>query len=124
MFKKASHIILSMLLLITTIGLAISKHYCGGELVSTRLFAEAESCCNSADCCKNESKTYQLDEDLAVASNLELPESIQLDLFVEAVVLFDAQFEENLNRKEFIITDLPPPPKIKTALSQRQTYLL
>ena len=124
MIKKASHIILSMLLLTTTIGLAISKHYCGGELISTSLFSEAQSCCDSPDCCKNETETYQLDEDFAAASILEVPETIQLDLFVVALILLDAQFEENENHATIIVSDLPPPPKIQTALSQRQTYLL
>ena len=113
-----------MLLLTTTIGLAISKHYCGGELISTSLFSEAQSCCDSPDCCKNETETYQLDEDFAAASILEVPETIQLDLFAVALILLDSQFEENENNAAFIVTDLPPPPKIQTALSQRQTFLL
>lgn len=124
MFKKASHIFLSTLLLITTVGLAISKHYCGGEWVSTSVFTEAESCCDSGDCCKNESETYQLDEDFSLSSVIVVPETVELDLFAVFVVLFHPQFDENEHTKEFVVTDLPPPPKIKTALAQRQTYLL
>ena len=79
MLRKASHTILSVLLLTATIGLAISKHYCGGELVSTKIFAEADSCCDSGDCCQNETETYQLDEDFSVSAVTEIPESAQFE---------------------------------------------
>lgn len=124
MLKKASHIILSILLLIAITGLTISKHYCGEELVSTSLFSEAESCCESSDCCKNETETYQLDEDFSVSSITEIPELMQLDLFAVALVLLTCEIDESENRHNFILADLPPPPKIQTALSTRQSYLL
>jgi len=124
MIKKASHIILSMLLLLSTTGLAISKHYCGGELISTSLFVEADSCCDSDDCCKNETEVFQLDEDFSVSTALELPESVQIDLLAVSLVVFNLSIEENLIVDEFLITDSPPPPKIQTSLAKRQTYLL
>ena len=112
------------MLLITTTGLAVSKHYCCGELVSTSLFTQAKSCCNSDSCCQNKTETFQLDEDFSLSSTLEIPESAQLDLFALAVILFDAQLEEKESNRELLVKDLPPPPKIRTVLSLRQTYLL
>ena len=113
-----------MLLLLSTTGLAISKHYCGGELISTSLFVEADSCCDSDDCCKNETEVFQLDEDFSVSTALELPESVQIDLLAVSLVVFNLSIEENLIVDEFLITDSPPPPKIQTSLAKRQTYLL
>ncbi|NQU53711.1 MAG: hypothetical protein HQ522_14365 [Bacteroidetes bacterium] len=124
MFKKASHIILSLLLLTTTIGVAISKHYCGGNLISTSFFTEAKSCCDSDDCCKNESEVFQLDEDFSPISITEIPVTVELDLFSFAMLILDEEIVSTEQKQEFIVSDLPPPPKIQTALSQRQTYLL
>jgi hypothetical protein len=124
MLKKASHIILSLLLLVSTTGLAISKHYCCGELISTSLFVEADSCCDSDDCCKNETEVFQLDEDFSVSTAIELPESVQIDLLAVYLVVLNLSVEENALVDEFLITDSLPPPKIKTSLAKRQTYLL
>jgi hypothetical protein len=113
-----------MLLLLSTSGLAISKHYCGGKLVATSVFIEADSCCDSDDCCKNETEVFQLDEDFSVSTAIELPESIQIDLLVVSLVLLKFSIEENSLLNEFLFTDSPPPPKINTSLAKRQTYLL
>lgn len=125
MIKKAGHIILSMMLLISTAGLAISKHYCGGELISTSLYAEADACCDSDDCCKNETEVFQLDEDFSVSTALEIPESIQIDLLAVSLVVFNLTLEENSIIEDYALTDSPPPPpNIQTSLAIRQTYLL
>ena len=124
MLANTKHIFLSLLLLISTAGFVISKHYCGGELVSTSFFGEAKSCCDSGDCCHNESITFQLHEDFSVSSIIEVPKTIQLDLFDFALILFENHLEEGENSLEFILADLPPPPKIQTTLSLKQTYLL
>lgn len=124
MIKAASHIILSLLLLISTSGLAISKHYCGGELISTSVFTEADSCCDSDDCCKNETELIQLDVDYSVSSTVVVPESAQVDLLAFSLVVFNLSIEENTTTHEFVLSDSPPPPKIQTSLAIRQTYLL
>ncbi|TKG94202.1 hypothetical protein EYV94_13015 [Puteibacter caeruleilacunae] len=126
MVKKASHIILTMLLLISTIGLAVSKHYCGGELISTAIFTEAESCCDSDNCCNNQTEVFQFDEDYFVSVNQEIPETSQLDLLAIAVVVFNLHITTSLiaTTQEFVVRDAPPPPKIQVALAQRQSYLL
>ena len=124
MIKIASHIILSILLLLSTTGLAISKHFCGGELISTSLFVEVDSCCDTDDCCKNETDFFQLDEDFSVSSSLESPESVQIDLLAVFQATFNSDVEQNSFIGEFNATVSPPPPNIKTSLAKRQTYLL
>ena len=124
MLRKASHIIFSALLLIATVGMTISKHYCGGNHVSTSFFVEAKSCCDSGGCCQNETETFQLDEDFSVSSIIEVPETAHSEIISVALVLLEKTFEENENKSEFIISDLPPPPKIQTSLSKKQLYLL
>ncbi|MGE4586462.1 MAG: hypothetical protein AB7D05_03885 [Mangrovibacterium sp.] len=122
--KKASHIILSVLLLSVTTGLTIYKHYCSGKLISTSILKEAKSCCDSDKCCKNEAETFQLDEDFSVSTNLEVPESVQINLFAFALVVFNFNLEEGVLNHELIIADSPPFSKIKTSLALKQAYLL
>ena len=61
------HLFIAIILLVSTIGVVINKHYSGGELFSTALFVEAESCCSSSCChsqpvsgCEEESDYYRL----------------------------------------------------------------
>ena len=124
MSRKTSHIILSALLLFATVGLTISKHYCGGNYISTSIFGEAESCCDSDECCKNETETFQLDEDYSLVSVSEVPQSAEFELLDFAILVYNFTGVETEEIEEFFESDLPPPPKIQTVLSQKQTYLL
>ena len=124
MLRKTSHIILSALLLFATVGLAISKHYCGGDYVSTSIFSEAESCCDSDDCCKNETEIFQLDEEYSLVSVSEVPQTAEFELLDFAILVYNFTVIETEETEEFFESDLPPPPKIQSVLSQRQTYLL
>jgi hypothetical protein len=124
MIKKASHIILTILLFFSTVGFAISKHYCAGELISMSLYTEADACCDSNDCCKNETEVFQLDEDFSPTPVLEIPESFQIDLLAVSLIVFNLTLVENSVVDEYELIDLPPPPKIQTTLAKRQTYLL
>ena len=124
MLRKTSHIILSALLLFATVGLAISKHYCGGNHISTSIFGEAESCCGDSDCCQNESEYFQLDEDYSLVSVSEVPQTAEFELLNFAILVYNFTVVETEETEEFFESDLPPPSKIQTVLSQRQTYLL
>lgn len=124
MFKITSHIILSALLLIATMGLTISKHYCDGKLVTTSLFIEANSCCDSDNCCHNENEYFQLDEDYSVVSVSEIPQSTEFELLDLAVLISSFDILEVEKSKKSHVGDLPPPPKIQIVLSRKQSYLL
>ena len=125
MIKATGHIILSFLLLLSTSGLVVSKHFCGGKLISTSFYVEADSCCDSGDCCKNETEVFKLDEDIQVSTMLELPQLAQMDLLAIPLVIFNLKVEEDQIIEEFTIAESPPPsPKIQISLAKRQTYLL
>src|SRR5690606_1502853 len=47
--RKSLHIFLAFLLLFSTTGVAISKHYCGEILQSVSINGETKSCCDSQD---------------------------------------------------------------------------
>ncbi|WP_372753287.1 hypothetical protein [Labilibaculum sp.] len=78
--KKFGHIIMVLLLLISTAGVSINKHYSGGELFSTAIFVDAESCCETpCGCCKETSEFVQVKADY-IASVFDLQDATQLDL--------------------------------------------
>ena len=115
MLRKFSHIILSSLLLVSTIGMVVSKHYCGDSFVSTTIYHQAESCCGDSDCCHNETSFYQ------VKDNFSAPVVAAPPVLAEMDILGHDLFAEILT---FEISDSPPPPKIQTVLSLKQQYLL
>ena len=124
MFKKFSHIIFSLLLLVSTMGLVISKHYCGGSFVSISLFTEAESCCEMDGCCRNETDFYQVAEDFSITTLSEIPDVSEFNLF-GFTFLLDQINEEFIDiAKNFIISESPPIVPNQIALSKRQVYLL
>ena len=130
MFKKANHIILSVLLLIASIGLTISKHYCAGDLISTSLFVEANDCCGDVDSCtnedscENESTFFHLDDDFSLTTTNEIPVSKEIEVFQPASITLAEDVVSNNESLDFIISNSPPPQKTRTALSKRQSYLL
>ena len=79
--KKVLHIVLSMLLLLATTGVSISKHYCMGRLMEVKLSQDKPAfCCLSdesdeAGCCEGESEFINLDEDYTHDASLSLPGS-------------------------------------------------
>lgn len=124
MLKNFSHIILSVLLLISTMGVVISKHYCSGSFVSTSVFHEAKSCCSDSDCCHNEDSFYQVKDDFSAPAVLAAPILAELEILGHS--LFAALLEVPVvaENSSFRFTDSPPPPTIQKVLSLKQVYRL
>lgn len=61
LIKKAIHISLVLILLVSTIGVTIYRHYCCGILISKSVGFPAKKCCND-NCkdCKNDHKTFKI----------------------------------------------------------------
>lgn len=73
--RKVVHILLSLLLLISTIGVSVSKHYCMGRLKAQWIGQDHKEICGGMEgmpgmegCCSNESQTFVLDEDFGSTS--------------------------------------------------------
>lgn len=123
MLKKASHIFLSALLLISTMGMAVSKHYCGENLVSVSFYGEADSCCGDSDCCHNENQNYKVKDDFSAPQISNIPALAEFDIFVQQIIYDYTETWEPKSRFP-VFTDLPPPPKIQKTLALKQLYLL
>ncbi len=124
MLRKFSHIILSSLLLVSTMGMVVSKHYCGDTFVETAVFHQAKSCCGDSDCCHNENSFYQIEDDFSAPVSVVPPVLAEIDIFgcnLFAEIITTIPETKILS---FEISDSPPPPKIQTVLSLEQQYLL
>jgi hypothetical protein len=122
MLKKISHIILVSFILLTTMGMTVSKHYCGSSLESVRVLSTPEHCCKIPNgCCHDESFTIKIEDDFSVTTHAF--DFTQFAVVLPALVELTAD-EVPQNKLAVSLLDAPPPPKIQTVLSRLQAYLL
>eukprot|EP01029_Cantina_marsupialis_P020903 TRINITY_DN4944_c0_g1_i1.p3 TRINITY_DN4944_c0_g1~~TRINITY_DN4944_c0_g1_i1.p3 ORF type:complete len:129 (-),score=14.32 TRINITY_DN4944_c0_g1_i1:261-647(-) len=108
--KQFGHIILVLLLLISTAGVSINKHYSGGELFSTAFFVEADTCCETpCGCCDESTEFIQVQSDY-LASTFDLTEAAQLDLLFSSVPLLLQAESNGSSVLLFNTEDTSPPP--------------
>ena len=112
MLKKLVNIIIVGLLLVSTTGFSLSKHYCGSNLIEVKLNQEAKSCCGmNSQCCHNEVNHFQLDEDFSFSfANYE----ISLPGILISVIEYEFSqltFYDNLSK---IVIE--PPGKVLTKI--------
>ncbi|WP_297093626.1 hypothetical protein [uncultured Draconibacterium sp.] len=123
MIRKLSHIILATLLLATTMGFAVSKHYCHSSLVDVSIFAQADSCCDDGGCCTNENHFYQVKEDFSAPVISAIPVLAEIDVMHQTLLDPDILIPNELT-EEFELTNDPPPPTVREFLAEEQLYLL
>jgi hypothetical protein len=128
MFKQIFHIAISLMLLLATTGLAISKHYCGGNLSKVALGMEKIHCCDDPenmpdDCCEDEYLTFQLPQEDFQPSQFDF-EVAQLALIAALPYLdFSALFAE----QQVFIPPFDPytsPPIVQDLPVVLQSFLL
>lgn len=124
MLRKLIHIVLSLLLLVSTAGMAITKHYCGKRLESVTINHVPASCCNQDGCCRNESEVVQVQDNFTSGIPLTC-EVQQLDLFDEPFLAHVLHIEFiNDTNKSIPFDTSPPPGGVAAFLSKIQTYLI
>ena len=125
--KKVINILVSIIFLISFIGVNIHKHYSQGELYSIAIFQEAENCCvdmelcemadmekgcdhqQTDDCsCEDKIETFQI-TDYFVKEEFRLSTEKVVDLFF--VSLFQI-IETNLSFINCKYSDLKPSPTL------------
>lgn len=99
MIAKVFHIILAFLLLVSSTGLVVSKHYCGGDLKSTALFAEAAPCHQD-----KQMKSCPVHGTMPVSNEDAPPKKGCCDTETDFVKVDDDQVEASL---EFSLLDYP-----------------
>ncbi|MCF8229043.1 MAG: hypothetical protein K9G58_13300 [Bacteroidales bacterium] len=109
--KRTFSIGLALLLVLSTIGVTVNKHYSAGELYSVALFGEADSCCEvDCDCCHEESETYQVKDEF-ISSSFDLAKVY----FTEAITLLYEKLVQDLfgtdKTQACLEQDKSPPPE-------------
>lgn len=120
-FAKILNVILAMLLLLSTSGVTLHKHYCMGELENIAVFQKAKSCLEklgidkegscSMKCCEDVEEEFKVTNLNKVVSNINLiPQWQILAIFTYLSVDFDllAIFKTNtsyLNYKPPLIDE-------------------
>ena len=121
MIRKAGHIILVVMLLVSTAGITVSRHYCGGNLSSVSIMTEPVSCCDMEGCCHNETQTYQIDDDFTATLLQFAFEQISIPVLKEYSL---AYFELPSYFTCQIFYDGPSPPDSGRYLATIQTFIL
>jgi hypothetical protein len=133
MIQKAGHIILSVLMLIATIGITVSKHYCGND-VMYHLFSEEtcdmesmpmnsmhENCEKDANCCHTETENIQLHIDYLQENKLEINTNFSFILVCNANCAYQINSNNFINH-HFFAGNLILPDMQKPSLSILQTF--
>ncbi len=124
MLKKFSHIVLSCLLLIATMGMAVSKHYCGGELVSVSLSGHNDRCCDMGDCCQNETHVYQMKEVFTMPVVSSVPVSTEFEIPVHDLFAEIGLIIPEIETDTPAFAESPPLLPIQKTLALKQVFLL
>lgn len=124
MLKKIGHIILSCLLLVTTMGMAVSKHYCGGELISVSVFDEADNCCDMDGCCENETQVFQVKEDFSVPAVFTVPALAGFEILGHILFAGIGLTAPETETYASVFDESPPVLPTQKTLALKQVYLL
>ncbi|NOX46950.1 MAG: hypothetical protein GXO89_08240 [Chlorobi bacterium] len=125
MIKRASHIVLVIILMVSTTGVAFSKHYMMGELFDVSIIGDADHCCTiPCDCCDDEFEFHKLEvkfigSDVQVTFNEIKP----IDLLINTL-FFDVEAEMDILANKIEFANNHPPPKDSFAPTFTQSFLL
>lgn len=114
-FKKIAAILMSFVVFFSTMSFTISEHYCGGDLVNTAIFFEADSCememememnmtsssedCNleQEDCCKDIVKIIEGQNEIQQQFvNLNIDQQVFISSFVYSYINLFRGFDKNI----------------------------
>ena len=123
MFRKIAHIVLSVFLMLATIGVTFSMHYCGGELISTSINSEAESCCDDDGCCENKTLHFEVEDDYVSTVQFKNIEIVELDILIPILFVLNLELLNEEDKAIEAFYDSSPPPTIQSRLALLQTYL-
>ncbi len=122
MLKRISHIAISILLLIATTGMTISRHYCDESMKRADDNSGASSCCDkTSECCEHEANTFRLDTEFE--SSQGNTNFCQFEIITpRPIVLTEEELPVNLAQISHF--EGPLPPRTQEVLSNIQVYIL
>lgn len=125
MTKRIIHIIVSFVLLISTSGISISKHFMGSELFDISLFGDADNCCDdTCHQCQDEVQFFQLKVNFLTSSQDSNPSLNIIDLSPIVFLLADFIDQVESNSDHFISSTSKIYSGVLHFLSRVQVYRL
>jgi hypothetical protein len=121
MLRKGFHIVVAFLLILTTAGITVSKHYCNANLISVSVYDKATPCNhnNHDNCCHDSEIYFQVEDDFDLNESSNLPDlTAQKSLFFSAANLFVTQKNSTQNF-HFAVLKFPFPDQPNLAKLQR-----
>lgn len=109
MFKTAINILMTILLVVSTTGLAVSKHYCGHQLQSVELKPTVESCCDDGSCCHTETQFFRVDDDFLMGHTTGEPGNFHFTAIVLPSPIDEVKPFATLSTDTSINYSDPPP---------------
>ncbi len=124
---KFGRLFLVVLLIFTSVGVTVNKHFCGEMLESIAINKEVDSCCKGAEmpkgCCHDELEAYDLDEHQITSFSFDFkaPEVIAEINYLDIQLFFRALQIDHSDL--FHVGDSPPLPE-SDLLIEIQTFLI
>lgn len=110
MLKKAGNIAITLLLLIATGGMPITRHYCGMSEMSLSVYSTPKACCaGHCDKCHNVFKFSKVNDDFEAGS------SVSTQSFTDVLTLHTAYF--------IALFDFVNIPPVADSFSQRAVFI-
>lgn len=102
--RKITAIVLAFLLVLSTSGITISKHFCMGELIKVSFYEEVDTCFdymgmskeNRMNCCEEVVEEYKADELSKTSVNIKLKNSHQLLATIAYLIIDNGLISNNL----------------------------
>lgn len=115
---------LATLLIITTVGFVISRHYCNDELISVSIDVPADNCCEDVpdDCCQNENETLILKVEFTQPAGIEI--NISEQVLLPTIFELKASDLDEHNVSDSPVLDYPLPYGVHAFLAKIQSFLL
>ena len=124
MLKTFSHIILSLILLVSTMGMTVSKHYCQGNLYSVSVDGLNNDKCDMGSCCHDETQVYQVKEDFSIPAISTVPMLAELDILGHDLFAWEGIIAPEAENTTPTERESPPLLPIQKTLAVKQVYLL
>jgi len=122
-----SSILLAILLLLSTSGLTIHKHYCESALVAVSLIPSIEDACDSdmpmdKDTCRDDHQEFSIESPIVLLSiNFDMTPSFEWLSIVQIILNQDFT---HLNQSTNFLADISPPPSEPDIYLRVQSFLL
>ena len=117
MFKKSLNIFIVLILLITSTGFTIDRHFCHNKLVSVSI-GKTENCCTAPGCCHHEIKYIKIHDSFQLSSNYQMEKAFSFSLSLLTPNIFLLKDLSSFSTLTFSYFD--PPPNI---LSNKDYFL-